>query len=81
MKLATHGGDLASAWWCQVPQPAEAAAALAPMNNATDHLPRLALVAKTSHFALTGPLADSDAGTGTDTGIITEVMAVKSSVS
>ncbi len=71
MKLATRSGDLAST--VMVPNslgPAELLLHYGTDEQRNHYLPRLARGEDIPCFALTGPLAGSDAGAMTDTGII-----------
>jgi acyl-CoA dehydrogenase len=71
MKLATRSGDLAST--VMVPNslgPAELLLHYGTDAQRDQHLPRLAAGQEIPCFALTGPLAGSDAGAMPDTGII-----------
>ncbi|MDD2056039.1 acyl-CoA dehydrogenase [Pseudomonas sp. GD03860] len=71
MKLATRSGDLAST--VMVPNslgPAELLLHYGTDEQRNHYLPRLALGDEIPCFALTGPLAGSDAGAMPDTGVI-----------
>ena len=75
MKLATRNGDLAST--VMVPNslgPAELLLHYGTEAQRNHYLPRLASGAEIPCFALTGPLAGSDAGAMPDTGVICRGM-------